>query len=103
MKPVKSFTVGQERASDVDALELALGTPLDLWLGPEDGETAEERSAREHAARDILTEEPELYDRVTALAADAVREFVVGLLAAVLTSPPLVLPMQRMSAAEAAH
>ncbi|MBE9498481.1 hypothetical protein IHE61_07100 [Streptomyces sp. GKU 257-1] len=39
-----------------------------MWLGVAD-ESAEERAARLDAARDILAEEPELYDRVTAIVA----------------------------------
>ncbi|MEU7318040.1 hypothetical protein [Streptomyces sp. NPDC007083] len=65
---MKSFIAGHEVVTEDDALELALGTPLELWLGVAD-ESAEERAARLDAARDILAEEPELYDRVTALVA----------------------------------
>ncbi|WP_433890708.1 hypothetical protein [Streptomyces sp. CA-111067] len=54
-----------------DFLELALGTPLALWLG-EDGETPDERAAREAAGRDILADDPGLFDRTTALAADTI-------------------------------
>ncbi|MFF6957392.1 hypothetical protein [Streptomyces sp. NPDC008317] len=64
--------VGPHRAlSTDDFLELALGTPPDLWLGV-DGEGAEERAAREAAARDILADDPALYDRTTALAAETI-------------------------------
>jgi hypothetical protein len=64
--------IGHHRAQSVnDFLELALGTPLDLWLG-EDGETGEERAAREAAARDILADDPTLYDRTTALAVETI-------------------------------
>ena len=65
---MKTYVAGQEARSDDDALELALGTPLELWLGTE-GETAEEYAARRDAARDILADEPELFDRVSALVA----------------------------------
>ena len=64
--------IGSHRATTTtDFLELALGTPLDLWLG-EDGESGQERAAREAAARDILADDPGLYDRTTALAADVI-------------------------------
>ena len=65
---MKTFIAGYEARTADDALELALGTPLDLWLGV-DGETDAERAARQDAARDILADEPELFDRVSALAA----------------------------------
>jgi hypothetical protein len=64
--------------SEDEALELALGTPLELWLGY-DGETEEDRAAREFAASDILAEQPELYDRVTSLAADVLLIHLLGL------------------------
>ena len=64
--------IGPHRATtSADFLELALGTPLDLWLG-EDGETGEERAAREAAARDILADDPGLFDRTTALAVETI-------------------------------
>ncbi len=65
---MKTFIAGHEARTTNDALELALGTPLALWLG-EDGETEQERAARLDAARDILADDPELLDRVTAFAA----------------------------------
>ncbi|MFF7193069.1 MULTISPECIES: hypothetical protein [unclassified Streptomyces] len=64
--------IGPHRALTTDDfLELALGTPLDLWLG-EDGETPDERAAREAAARDILADDPALFDRTTALASEVI-------------------------------
>jgi hypothetical protein len=69
--PVRDY-IGPHRATSTnDFLELALGTPLDLWLG-EDGETEEERAAREAAARDILADDPGLFDRTTALAVETI-------------------------------
>lgn len=65
---MKTYVAGQEARSIDDAVELALGTPLELWLGIE-GETVEEYAARQDAARDILADEPELFDRVSALVA----------------------------------
>ncbi|MER5504833.1 hypothetical protein ABT052_05815 [Streptomyces sp. NPDC002766] len=48
--------VGGHRAdTSQDFAELALGTPVDLWLGV-DGESDEERAARLDAARDILAD-----------------------------------------------
>lgn len=90
MKPMKSFVGGPEVVYDIDALELTLGTPLELWLGPEDGETAEQRAARRDAARDILMEEPELYDRVITLVAEAVGELIADLVATTPTTAPIV-------------
>jgi hypothetical protein len=55
-------------ASTDDLMELAIGTPLDLWLGVEN-ESDEERAARLDAARDILADDPELIDQLTERAA----------------------------------
>ncbi|GHI04987.1 hypothetical protein AQI88_24135 [Streptomyces cellostaticus] len=53
--------VGGHRADTPhDFFELALGAPVDLWLGVE-GESEEERAARLDAACDIITD-PEFYD-----------------------------------------
>ncbi|MFC9227231.1 hypothetical protein ACFT8W_41975 [Streptomyces hygroscopicus] len=68
---MKSFIGHHEVATDTDYLELALGTPLELWLG-EEGESDEERAARLDAARDILADDPELIDSVTRIAAEAI-------------------------------
>ena len=73
----KSFIAGHEVVNEDDALELALGTPLELWLGAAD-ESAEERAARLAAARDILAEEPELCDRVAALIGEALLHVVTA-------------------------
>lgn len=66
---MKSIVAGHVAQSTTEFIELALGTPPQLWLGVE-GETQEERAAREDAARDILTEYPGLPDEVTRLAAE---------------------------------
>ncbi|OEV31519.1 hypothetical protein AN219_04595 [Streptomyces nanshensis] len=66
---MKAFIGPHQVVTGDDALELALGTPLELWLGTDD-ESEAERSAREDAARDILADDPELFDRVTAVAAE---------------------------------
>ncbi|QHF98129.1 hypothetical protein DEH18_00685 [Streptomyces sp. NHF165] len=78
---MKFFIAGHEVVTEDDALELALGTPLELWLGVAD-ESAEERVARLDAARDILAEEPELYDRVTALVAEGLPDAPTSLVSA---------------------
>ncbi|WP_207931132.1 hypothetical protein [Streptomyces sp. 8K308] len=73
--------VGAHEARDGDEfIELALGTPLELWLGVED-ETPEERAARLDAGRDILADDPGLIDRVTRVAALAIEEHAADLFA----------------------
>ncbi|MEU7177259.1 MULTISPECIES: hypothetical protein [Streptomyces] len=63
------FYIGRyEAVTDTDLIELALGTPIDLWLGQED-ESAEERTARLDAGRDIIADDPDLYDRALRAAA----------------------------------
>ncbi|MEV5877813.1 hypothetical protein AB0L75_27025 [Streptomyces sp. NPDC052101] len=52
---MKYIVAGHEAVTDAEFAELALGTPVELWLGVE-GETAEERAARLDAARDILSD-----------------------------------------------
>ncbi|MEU4968485.1 hypothetical protein [Streptomyces smyrnaeus] len=94
---MRSFIAGHEGVNENDALELALGTPLELWLGV-DGESAEERAARLDAARDILAEEPELYDRVTALVAEGLPHAPASLVSA----PPSVLSVGALLGGEAA-
>ncbi|MDW6061358.1 hypothetical protein SAZ11_29415 [Streptomyces sp. FXJ1.4098] len=72
---MKSFIGHHEVATDTDYLELALGTPLELWLG-EEGESDQERAARLDAARDIIADDPELIDRATQIAAEAIETHV---------------------------
>lgn len=79
---MKSFIGHHQVTTDTDYLELALGTPLELWLGEPD-ETDEERAARLDAARDILADDPELIDRVTRLAAEAIETHAPALLTSV--------------------
>ncbi|SEG64398.1 hypothetical protein SAMN05216223_107256 [Actinacidiphila yanglinensis] len=87
--------IGPHRAdSTVDFLELALGTPLDLWLG-EEGETGEERAARLAAARDILADDPTLFDRTTALAAETIGRTRPELLALAPVPRPIARPRRR--------
>jgi hypothetical protein len=68
---MRNYVGPHEALTSNDFLELALGTPLDLWLG-EDGETDQERAARLAAARDILADDPALFDRTTALAVETI-------------------------------
>jgi hypothetical protein len=86
--------IGPHRATSTnDFLELALGTPLDLWLG-QDGESDEERAARLAAARDILADDPGLYDRTTALAVETIGRTMPELLRLAPTPRPAA-PVRR--------
>ncbi|NUS81018.1 MAG: hypothetical protein HOV70_33080 [Streptomyces sp.] len=72
---MRTYIGRQQAVSTADFIELALGTPVDLWLG-EEGESDEERAARLDAACDILAD-PEyrsLPDDLTRLAARVVEE-----------------------------
>ncbi|MFE9221321.1 hypothetical protein ACFYN3_33980 [Streptomyces lavendulae] len=68
---MRSYINGRQAVTSDDFIELALGTPLELWLGVE-GESAEERAARLDAARDILAEYPGLPDDVSRVAAQVI-------------------------------
>ncbi|MFD4589155.1 hypothetical protein [Streptomyces rubiginosohelvolus] len=68
---MQNIVAGRIAASITEFIELALGTPLDLWLGVEN-ESETERAAREDAARDILADNPDFPDRVSAVAAQAI-------------------------------
>ncbi|MDF9871181.1 hypothetical protein ACFWZK_32350 [[Kitasatospora] papulosa] len=68
---MRMYIGGHQVVSDADFVELALGTPLDLWLGVE-GESEMERAARLDAARGILADNPDLTDRVSQVAAEAI-------------------------------
>jgi len=52
---MKHIVAGHVAVTAVEFAELALGTPLELWLGVE-GESEVERAARLDAARDILSD-----------------------------------------------
>lgn len=66
--------IGHHQAVSTDEfVELALGTPVELWLGVE-GETDEERAARLDAARDILADDPDLPDALIRVAAEVIEE-----------------------------
>ncbi|MBM9505304.1 hypothetical protein [Actinacidiphila acididurans] len=88
--------IGPHKATTTaDFLELALGTPLELWLGVED-ESDEDRAAREAAARDILADDPALFDRTTALAVETIGRTMPELLALAPTIRPAA-PVRRRS------
>ncbi|NYI05568.1 hypothetical protein [Allostreptomyces psammosilenae] len=76
---MKNFINGRQAMTEDDYLELSLGTPLELWLGVE-GETEEERAARLDAARDILADHPDLADRVSRVAVEAITAHAPDLL-----------------------
>jgi len=86
---MKSYIGRDEIRSTTEYIELALGTPLDLWLG-QDGESEVERAARLDAARDILTDDPGLVDRTTRLAVEVIGATMPDLLRLPsLTAPAL--------------
>ncbi|MGW2721014.1 hypothetical protein [Streptomyces sp. NPDC001492] len=70
---MRTYIGRQQAISTEDFAELALGTPVELWLGVA-GETDEERAAREDAARDILADNPELPDDLVRIAAQVIEE-----------------------------
>ncbi|MFF4228989.1 hypothetical protein [Streptomyces sp. NPDC001820] len=71
---MRTFIGGHQVVSDTDFVELALGTPVELWLGVE-GESEMERAARMDAARGILADNPGLPDDVSRVAAEAIEAF----------------------------
>lgn len=75
----RMFVGNREALTTTEFAELALGTPLELWLG-EEGETPMERAARLDAARDILADDPGLPDRVSQVAAEAIEAYAPELL-----------------------
>jgi hypothetical protein len=68
---MKNYIGPSEIRTTDEWIELAVGTPLDLWLGQE-GEDEGERAARLDAARDILADDPGLLDRTTRLAVETI-------------------------------
>ncbi|MEU8867124.1 hypothetical protein [Streptomyces umbrinus] len=70
---MRTYIGHQQAISAADFAELALGTPVELWLGVE-GESDEERAAREDAGRDILAENPDLPDGLIRMAAQVIEE-----------------------------
>ncbi|MFF3206639.1 hypothetical protein [Streptomyces sp. NPDC002962] len=87
---MRTFIGGHQAVSANDFVELALGTPVELWLGVE-GENEEERAARLDAARDILADNPNLPDEVSRVAAEAIEAFAPELFNVL----PLVRPEAR--------
>ncbi|MEU0426720.1 hypothetical protein ABZ235_24500 [Streptomyces canus] len=70
---MRTYIGRQQAISAADFAELALGTPVELWLGVE-GESDEERAAREDAARDILADNPNFPDDLVRIAAQVIEE-----------------------------
>ncbi|MBL3669793.1 hypothetical protein JL475_28185 [Streptomyces sp. M2CJ-2] len=68
---MRAYIGGHQAVSANDFIELALGTPVELWLGVE-GENEQERAARLDAARDILADTPSLADDVARIAAEVI-------------------------------
>ncbi|NUK60253.1 hypothetical protein [Streptomyces lunaelactis] len=71
---MRNIVAGHVAVTATEFVELALGTPLELWLGVE-GESEMERAARLDAARDILSVYPELPDTVSKVAAEAIEAY----------------------------
>lgn len=89
---LRTFVAGHQALSTNDFVELALGTPVELWLGVE-GESEMEREARMDAARDILADNPDLPDAVSRIAAEAIEAYAPELFNVV----PLARPTGRRS------
>ncbi|NGO14056.1 hypothetical protein G5C60_42320 [Streptomyces sp. HC44] len=87
---MRTYIGRQQAISPEDFTELALGTPIELWLGVE-GESDEERAARLDAARDILADHPELPDDVTRVVAEVIEAHAPELFKVV----PLARPARR--------
>ncbi|MFF4514306.1 hypothetical protein [Streptomyces mirabilis] len=95
---MRTYIGRQQAISPEDFMELALGTPIELWLGVE-GETDEERAAREDAARDILAESPNLPDDLIRMAAVVIEENPDLFDVIPLTRPARRRPMARRGVA----
>ena len=87
---MRTYVGGHQAVSVNDFVELALGTPPELWLGVE-GESEEERAARLDAARDILADNPGLPDDMTRVVAEVIEAHAPELFNVV----PLVRPVGR--------
>ncbi|MGW3209531.1 hypothetical protein [Streptomyces sp. NPDC001135] len=84
---MRTYIGGHQAVSVNEFIELALGTPAELWLGVE-GETDEERAARLDAARDILAENPDLPDDVSRVVAEVIEAHAPELFNVVPLSRP---------------
>ncbi|MGY4913949.1 hypothetical protein ACWD9K_01770 [Streptomyces sp. 900116325] len=84
---MRAFIGSHQVVSSTDFVELALGTPVELWLGVE-GESEMERAARLDAARDILADNPSLPDDVSRVAAEAIQAFAPELFNVIPLSRP---------------
>ncbi|MFF3582687.1 hypothetical protein [Streptomyces mirabilis] len=51
---MRTFVAGHEAHGDLEFAELALGLDVDLFRGPLESETDDERAAREDVAREVL-------------------------------------------------
>ncbi|MGY0025121.1 hypothetical protein ACVHNB_39945 [Streptomyces sp. YJ-C3] len=87
---MRSYINGRQAVTINDFIELALGTPVELWLGV-DGESEMERAARLDAARDILADDPGMPDDAIRVAAAAIEDHAAELFNVV----PLARPVSR--------
>ncbi|MBA2945111.1 hypothetical protein [Streptomyces himalayensis] len=87
---MRSYIGHHQAVTANDFIELALGTPPELWLG-EEHETDEERAAREDAAHDILADNPGLPDDVARIAAKVIEAHAPEL----FNVAPLIRPAGR--------
>ncbi|MFJ8010230.1 hypothetical protein [Streptomyces fagopyri] len=94
---MRTYIGGHQAVSDIDFVELALGTPVELWLGVED-ESEMERAARLDAARDILADNPGFPDDAIRVAAEAIEMHAPELFNVI----PLARPVARRSARKGA-
>ena len=92
---MRSYINGHSAVTTDDFIELALGTPVELWLGV-DGESEMERAAREDAARDILADAPNLPDGLVRIAAQVIEDNPD-----LFDVVPLVRPARRRTARKA--
>ncbi|MFJ9747327.1 hypothetical protein [Streptomyces chartreusis] len=92
---MRTYVGHQQAVSAEDFIELALGTPVELWLGVE-GENETERAARLDAARDILAapEYRSLPDDVARIAVEVIEAHAPELFNVV----PLARPARRRRA-----
>ncbi|WP_327289475.1 hypothetical protein [Streptomyces sp. NBC_01198] len=96
---MRSIVAGHVAVTATDFVELALGTPLELWLGVQ-GETEDERAARLAAAADILADDPTMPDRVSQVAAEVIEAYAPELFnVATLPQPMHRRPRRKGTAA----